>query len=221
MTKKPSNRSDARPLSRQWWLGAGATFFWVAIVTILVWTYADMEFTKTAKVSVTLVLNVGRSENLVLLSKPQTKVVFEVRGNRRELDVFLGKHNNTVVSYDVSEIGPGRNQRLRVNEILNSKLNLEKLGLQIRSANPTDISGIHIDQRKSHKVPVEFDFTGAELTKVPQQDINVWATDSQWEKIEAELARKQTRAVLRTVKTDLKNKDKGKPIKVTVDDCQH
>lgn len=229
MSSSKYDSSGAPSSPRRWW-DRGTTFFWVAIATILVWIYADMEFTETGEVTLTIRLSAERSKDLVLLSKPaadpdtkvvreiKAKVVFELRGNRRDLDVFVGRHSNTVIQYDVSgALGPGDNQQIPAIKVVSKDFHddIERYGLSLRSA--STIERIHIDQRKPHKVPVQFDFAGAVLRKMPERDVTVWVTDNEWGKVQEKLRERKAKPVLRTVRMALENKEKDKPVEVTVE----
>ena len=38
-------RSESQRFSRPWWTEGFKTLLWVAVVTVLIWVYADMRFT--------------------------------------------------------------------------------------------------------------------------------------------------------------------------------
>jgi len=220
---------DTRSSPGRWWVW-GTTFFWVAVATILVWIHADMEFTRIDNVTVNVRLHTESSPNLVLLSKPtadpeaavisdiKTEVAFELRGNRSDLDSFVGRHHNASFEYDLSRaLGPGDNQQIAAIKVVSKEFrdDIEQFGLSLRSA--TAIEGIHIDQRVRRKVPVVFDYIGAELVEEPKLTMGVWARRAQWEKIKRALAESGGRAELRTVKKNLKGAEKGKPIDVSAE----
>jgi hypothetical protein len=202
----------------------------VAVATVLVWVHADMEFTRIDEVTVNVRLHVEGSPNLVLVSKPaadpeaavipeiKTEVVFELRGNRSDLDSFVSRHNNASFEYDLSKaLGPGDNQQVEAIKVVSKEFrdDMARLGLSLRSA--TAIEGIHIDQRIRREVPVVFDYIGAELVEEPKLTMGVWARRAQWEKIKQVLAESGGRTELRTVKKNLKGAEKGKPIEVSAE----
>ena len=224
--------SDSLSTGRRWW-SAGATLFWVAVASVLVWVYADMEFTKTDEVALTIRLVARRSPDLVLLSKPaadpdakilreiKAKVVLELRGNRRGLDVFIGKHNNEEVEHDVSKLlVPGDSQQISADKVVGESFreDMEKMGLSLRSA--STIEGIHVDRRIRKEVPVKFVFEGADLAKTEIPPVGVWARRAQWEKIRKVLGsggRMELLTVKLTVSKDLKGVVPGRATDVPVE----
>lgn len=195
---------------RPWW-APPTTLLWVAFITVLIWLYADMEFTKTARLTVTIELAANRREHVALLSSPTHRVTFELQGSRRDLDEFIAKNENRTLTFDVSGVlDVGANQRLQATTVLEQKLGVSDLGFVIESASPAAITGIHLDRRVARELPVEFNFGGAELIETPTATVRVWAPQSHWDKIDA----KTKTVAIRTERHDFQGESRREPITV-------
>lgn len=127
--------------TRKWWIGGLYTFFWVAIITILVWTYADQEFTTDRELVVTVRLTTGDSTSHELKSADAHKITVQVQGNRDAVDRLApgeGKAALEVV-YDVSKIDKLGSIRLDAEDIIDEGLGISKAHLSILSVSDKDI----------------------------------------------------------------------------------
>ena len=157
----------ARRFSKQWFKQTIHTFIWVVIITVLIWVYADIQFTDQKEISARLRLRVDMSEGMVLLSAEEIPVVFRVKGNRHYINRFsdLLAAKGSVLEYDVArakEFTAGVYYD-RTDEILSSLPEFRNSGLEIVSARPGRIK-IRLDKLVLIRdVPVRFNYTGAEL----------------------------------------------------------
>jgi len=214
MGKLQFQTQDIARFSRRWWLSAGRNFLWVAIVTLLIWVYADMEVAGTERVMLTVRLTTGNSQELMLLSDSDHRVGFAVRGPRGALERFVNKYNNSVLSFDVSKSYKLGSQAIPTADILNEQLKPLELGLEIRSASPPAISGVHLDRRRHESVRVQFVYTNAELEEPPKErKVRISLAESQWQEIRG----KQPDPALRTVEKNLQTEQTGVPITVKAD----
>jgi hypothetical protein len=62
------NSMEPARFSRTWWLSRSRNALFVALVTVLVWVYADVEFTDQMELTATLQFVVPPGSNLVLRS---------------------------------------------------------------------------------------------------------------------------------------------------------
>ena len=157
----------AKRFSKQWFKQTFHTFLWVAIITILIWVYADIQFTDQKEISARLRLRVDVNEGMVLLSKKEIPVTFRVKGNRHYVNRFrdLLDKKGSLLEYDVA-----RAKRFipgiyfdRTSEVLSSLPELRNSGLEIVSVRPARVK-IHLDKLAIIKdIPVRFDYVGAEL----------------------------------------------------------
>jgi len=203
---KTSTSSESLFTGR-WWLDRFRIGFWVTVVSVLVWIYADMEFPQTAKVRITVHLTTGGAGNMVLLSRPTRMVTFKLRGSRNSLSRFEKKYDNTTQEYDLSRnYRPGRNQAVTSTDVLAEMPEMRDLGLSVVSAEPKTITGVHIDRLERHEVPVEFRHSGVELEKKPQAAVAMLVASSRWNEI---IRKTQGQPTIPTVEMDLKHLTPG------------
>ena len=186
---------------------------WVIVVTVLVWIYADMEFTQTADVAMRIHLNTDGSTDTVITSEPKTEVVFKLRGSRTDLDRFAKKFRGSIVNFDLSTIDrfrAGLGQAVPSVLALESLTNVQEWGLSVKSSMPDTISDINIEKLQLRELPVEFIFKGAELSDAPIATVKVWAPASRWSNI---LTAPNPR--IRTIEKDLTDLPAGEDQKVT------
>ena len=208
---KTLQSTDAPRYSRQWWLDSAKIAFWVMIVTVLVWVYADMEFTKTDGVAMTIRLNTAGSTNIVVTSRLTADVTFQLRGSRSDLDRFAKKFRGQTVDFDLStlpDFHAGLKQGIPSVLVLESLTELKEWGLRVVSGSPAIISGINIEKLEPRELSVEFIFKGAELAETPEDTVKVLAPGSFWRS----LATRNPR--IRTVEKDLTNLPAGEEQKV-------
>ena len=137
------------------------TFVWVAVITVLIWVYADIHFTAEEDISATLHILTGSADNIVLTSPNDASIRFRVKGKRNFIDRFLERlsERKMMLPYDPArELGPGQH-RERISEILTALPELRDLGLEIVWTRPRDID-IHLDRLIDIRdVPVKPDFS--------------------------------------------------------------
>ena len=204
MTKKRKHLPEVPRLSRRWWLGIARNFIWVAIVTVLVWVYADMEFTDTSpELRVIIRLSTGKNESLMLLGKEDIEVSFRAQGNRGSLETFTRwlKDRGMVLEYDVSE-HHGR-ARGSVSDptltVLERVADLTRRGLSVASVEPAAISFQLEDRLRISGVPVKVEFTSGNAVVDKPAKIDIHVAKSAWAKVP------EDKRVLRTKPVDLKN----------------
>lgn len=144
------------------------TAAWVAVITVLVWVYADIHFTKEQDVTATLHLNTNSDSGKVLLSEGRIPLTFFIKGNRYYRDRFITHlvGANSVLEFDVAtakEYKPGEEYQERTANLLSKLAEFSGSGLEITSAIPERIN-IRLDKTVLVSgVPVQFGHTGAEL----------------------------------------------------------
>ena len=210
---KTLQSAQAPRFTRQWWLDSAQTTFWVIIVTVLIWIYADMEFTQNADVSMTIRLNTAGSPDTVVTSERTTEVTFKLRGSRNDLDRFAEKFRGMNVDFDLStqpDFRPGPMQAIPSVLALESVTDVRKSGLSVKSSSPATIGGINIEKLQPRELPVEFIFKGAELAESPKAAVEVSAAASRW----PDILRSTPNPKIRTVEKDLTNLPAGEDQKV-------
>jgi len=185
----PKLESTQSPrFSRQWWLESAKAGFWVVVATILIWIYADGEFTETDEVMLVIHLNTKGSLDKVLISEPTIEVTYKLRGSRTDLDRFAKKFRGSVLHFDLSLLPgfrAGSGQAIPSASVLGSVPEVRQWGLVVRSGSPATIRDINIEKLEVRKLEVEFVFKGAELADgfQPKASVEVMAPSSHWSNI--------------------------------------
>jgi len=130
-----------RQFTRRWWLNGLYTFAWVSIITILVWTYADQEFTTDRELVVTVRLTTGRSTSRVLKSLETHKITVRIQGNRNAVDRLAPGEGKAPleVTYDVSKVADLGRSVLDAATIIDEGLGIGEAHLSILSVSPAFI----------------------------------------------------------------------------------
>jgi len=180
------NNQAIKRFSRHWWVARGQSLFWVVLVTVLVWVYADMEFTQTQEFNVVLDLKTG--PNLICMGNKEMAVIFKAQGNRNGVDKFeqFLKGRNHHLTVDVSEYSPGRNSAT-IEELLGKNEVFNAAGISIVPGSSAELH-FELDRVVTKTVPVQFEFTGAKLTtpaNVQPKAVDIRCGSSQWKEIDA------------------------------------
>ncbi len=185
--------------SRQWWVNQLKTLGWVLLVTILVWVYADMEFTDQMEFSATIRL-VAPAENITLvrerdggptreMEQIDYDVTFKLRGSRGSLERFrqwLNSHQSLLV-YDLSESyvrNKGSYSPL-VSEILTASTPMLDYGLALVGTSADTVTA-RMEERVQAEVPVTFLPRSAALAgdaEIRPPKVAVRASLSTWEAV--------------------------------------
>jgi len=206
------NMIEPGRLSRAWWLARGRNFLFVALVTVLVWVYADAEFTDEMDFRGTIHLGVAPGSDLVLRSKGRLEVSFKASGRRSSLE-RLERRLRTPGTLIRREVTRGE-QQLDVREILNRDPFMENEGLTVLSASPAAVR-VELDERiHVPDIPVEPDFGGAFVSErqVTPQRVGIRVARGDWQRI----LKAQPEPILRTVRIELKALEPGEPIDVQI-----
>jgi len=207
LTKMPSG-----PLGRAWWADKAREILWVALVAVLIWVYADMEFTRER--SFTVVVDLASSDpDLALLSASQLEVSLALQGNIASLENF--ERLSGSIRYDVSQYGPSQAPiAIPTREILLQTAEIGKAGLTLVSCTPSSIS-IRLDEVLAKELPVEFRHTGATVAGavVTPSKVRVRVAQSQWQ----EILRRTATPTLRTETVNLQKVDTAKPFPVEIE----
>lgn len=204
---------EAPRFSRRWWMGGLRTLFWVAIVTILIWVYADLEKTEEEDFRATVRLTTGNSQKLLLMSPVDVEVNFTLRGSRGSLEGLRKELNRRglVIDYDVSGNYTSQDKAVTVETALQKTLSLSESGLSLKSASPSVIP-MHLDSRiRTEPLPVEFKYVNATLLGEPKIEparLSAFVAESRWKEVEKAIPDPAARKLItRTV--DLRNAAAG------------
>ena len=208
-----SERKPIRRFSREWYYGAVRTAVWVVVITVLIWVYADLQFTDERDVRVTLRIHADSAGGLVLLSPAEEFTVnFRVKGYRVSIDSFLSRLASLdwKLQHDAArDFEPGRPHAERVAEMLANLPEVRDAGLQVLWARPRDVE-LHLDELKRLKsVPVTFVATGGQAVepKLEPDRVDLLVPASKWGEIDP------SKLVLQTRPFDLSRYDVDTEIK--------
>jgi hypothetical protein len=212
------NTPEAPPFSRRWWMGASRSLLWVALVTVLIWVYADIEFTDVREFHLTVRLHTAMPKNMVLRDRRDVEVAVKVRGNWTELARFRDwlDVNGSVIRYDPSDTHGLGKRPISTIEVFDKFPVHVTGGVTIVSCMPSqiDIDLIPADQRP---LRVEFVYTGAIVDpnfRIVPDRVTARASQEQWKRIEALL--EANAPVLKTSIVDLSRVATDRPLSVEV-----
>ena len=215
MTKTSFDTLDVPRFSRRWWGGAARTLLPVMLVTVLIWVYADLEFTDTEDFSAKLQLTTGRSNRLELLSANELVVTFTLRGNRSGLDAFRQKlaDRDSLITFDVSAGRSAGDHGLSLVDILAGATDVDEAGLAVADASPEMINA-RLDRQLHVSVPVDFVHSNATLVEQPKLTMGILVAESRWK----DILQAHPKPTLKTANVDLKDQPSGKqvPVEATV-----
>ena len=195
-------------------LGALRHLFWVVLVTLLIWVYADMEHTDTQTVTITLRLDSGDPSKLAILSSPTHTLSATLSGSKSSLEELrrnLASQSNTLTC-DVSDVTPGKPVLLTADRLLRDQPLLK--GILIDRVEPSGVEVqldpvVHISD-----VMVTLASQGAELQTPPEpQPVDILVSETRWKVIQ--LALDGTLPTLVTQKMDLSALPRGKEVDVS------
>jgi hypothetical protein len=206
--KDPNQR--VQRFSSTWWLQCMHTLFWVTMITILVWIYADVKYTDEIELTAKLELTTGESQK-ILLSQREHSITFTLTGAQAALERFKSSlaQQDSVLTLDISQnFTPGEEVTTSTQELLEKAVKLQKLGITIKNVQPPYIA-IHLDSVITQEnIVVKLDYHGADLVSPPApQKANILVSQSNWDKILAALG--DAPPVLKTELVDLKEHPKG------------
>lgn len=196
-----TEQQPVRRFSWQWFLAALRTAGWVAVITVLIWVYADLQFTDERDIRATLRVHADSASSLVLLDPTgELTVNFRVKGYRYSIDSFQGRLANMdwKLHYDAARhLEPGKHPE-RIADLLADVAEIREARLTVLSATPRNIA-IHLDElRRVKDVPVQFQATGGEAL-----DVNVQPKRVDLLVPASQLGRIDPKLVLRTRPFDL------------------
>jgi len=206
-----------RRFSRRWWIARGKTPLWVVVVTVLIWVYADLEFTKTQDIKENVYLDLQTGPNMALLTENSIRVALKVQGNANAIEQFERtlKAQNYRLSVDISDVRIGLS-RMSGEDLLSRSEEFKKSGLSIVPGT-IQTQRIELDRMVEETVPVKFEYTGAKLlaqaTHVDPQTVQIRCASRQW----ADIQKATSNApVIRTQEVNLRDRAPGKPQSIKV-----
>ncbi len=182
--------TDSRTF-RPRWFDRTKGFFWVLVVTILIWVYADLEFTDTDEFRAQVRLT-APSPDMVLLNTPDLKrfpieASFVLSGARGSLNAYqqtlLAKGG--VIEFDLSKTYGVGEHTINLVELLNRNEEVRQAGLSVVSATPA-LLPVTVDRAlRVPDVEVQFNSTGATYSQavVRPARMDVIVPESLWDEV--------------------------------------
>jgi len=204
--------------SRGWWLAGARSLLWVALVTVVVWVFADIENTTRAEFKAVIQLTTPPGSDYVLRSADRVNVTFRVQGRRSSIERLrarLPEPNEARVPRAVIryEVGP-EDRDIPTVRVLNSSELIQKEGVTVLSATPGNLR-VELARRVHREAPVVLDYTGgipADAPQITPPRLGFSIVESEWD----ELSRRQPPPALRTVRKDLKEVKDDEPFEIEV-----
>ena len=180
------NDFDVARYSRQWWICSARSAFWIVVVTLMIWVYADLEISEPREFTVTFRLTMDKNTEAQLMGVQEWPVTFSVKGPRRELARFERwlVDNGDVVTVDVSEYAVAGHD-VPIRQLLSRAPEVLRLGLEVQAVTPEQVA-FRIEALESRMLPVVFDHDNATVEDVAIEpaEIAVIAPTSVWETID-------------------------------------
>jgi len=200
MARTKDYAPEVKRLSFAWWFGRGRNIFWVSVIAILIWVYADLEVSENRQFNVTLRLST--TTHMKLLSESDIPVEFTAKASRRTLARFEQwlKEHNDVIEFDLSDYEPGEYKE-PADKLLNRAPDIRDWGLTVQRTVMPPVIPILLDSIATREVPVELDASGGVIDdqSINPQSVTVTAAASVWEKID----QGEIVPVIRTERQDL------------------
>ncbi len=208
--------------SRQWWFDGMRNWFFVVLISALVWIYADMEVTMDEQFTVTIVLTTRNSPELILRSAQRLEIDFTLRGTRRSLAKFqeVLDEKNASLEYDVSADFEAGENNISTETLLENAANLAEFSLLVHETKPSRIH-FSLDRRVAQPARVVPDTAGASFTREPDvipAEVTVYLAQSDLDKLRKDQSLAPGEPItLSTPQIDLRNSPTGEPYTVSVE----
>ncbi len=201
--------------SRQWWLGGIRSLFWVGVVSVLIFAYADLEFTDEKEFHATIVLTTSADQGRVILSQRRHEVTFRLTGGASALLRFEEALNaaGATLEVDLSQTVPPGNHEMPTRQLVNlaagramDRESLDEAGISVSWVSQ-EVIDVQVDRRITREVDVEFRYTGAELAGLANIDpprVDVRVAESHWKQLTETLGPDETPRI-ETRPVDLRN----------------
>ena len=191
---------DVRRFSRAWWLRGLDTLLWVSIITILIWLYADIEFTASKEINLTLQLTTEPGSQITLTCPTEHPMQVTLRGTQNALDRFDRELSAARVLgcdvtglFDPNQPGP---KTISAEDLLNLASTLGERGIDVASARPATVRLTFQQLYKLPAVVVELVSAGAELLAPPAEvKVDVLVSAAVRDKFAGKAFKLQTRSI--------------------------
>jgi hypothetical protein len=218
MAKLKYYATTAPRFSRQWWFASARTFLWIVVVSVLIWVYADIEFTEVRDVRIKVRLFTAQHKTVMLKERGEVELTVKARGNRTGLDRLRHwvESRGSLIEYDPSDVHALGKRSIPTAPILEKIPQEATRGLTIVSCEPGQ-APIELVSAPREPVPVEFVSRGTtppSWTAEPNR-VSVRATKEQWQEIRASAGDRELHIQTRAV--DLSASATGRSLKLNVE----
>ena len=203
MSPLPPSQGESARFSRTWWARRLRGALWVAAISVLIWLYADLEFTKEREFRATVRLT-AESSQLVLASEAEHAVTFTLRGPVSNLERFrrwLNEQAGGVLRYDVSgDFQPG-DTGVPVERVLRAGARIDTFGLTYKAAAPSYLP-LELERVIARELPVRLQSERMALPET-KATATVLASQSRWAQIDARVEPGRARVQTEPIELDL------------------
>ncbi len=194
--------ADSDRFSVAWWSARIRNVFWVAVITVLIWVYADLEVTEPREFEINVVLMAGRPGVALLAPEEKTlAVTFVGRGSRGSLDQFARwvAESGEPIMCDLSGLEVGEHE-VRLQDLLSNSEQLRDYGVSVETALPEKVA-IWLDELVTRGVVVALDYENGlpEQVQIDPPKVAVTAARNAWDRID----QAEAEPVVKTVRKDL------------------
>jgi len=165
-----SKVSAPRRFSRPWCLSALWTFGWVAVITVLIWVYADLDRTETKQISARLAIHADSTRDAMVVLGPTTlNVTFQVKGSSYAISQLQRRGE---LRYDAAkDLGEGAHPNVSMKELLGRLDELRTAPIEIVGVPKPRSITVHVERTKPFfDVPVEPSYPAGEPEAKPVID---------------------------------------------------
>lgn len=238
MARSRYDPREVERFSRAWWLAGLRSGLWVVVATLLIWVYADLEFTDTADFTATLMLASEGRDDLAMrdvdandplelrgTDLAAVEVTFRARGSRGAINLAKEKlaKQGGIIRYDLTQAATPYQvgvHNLNLQELLNASDPIASAGLTVVSVSRPNARTLPLALDRAIRVPgieVVFQWTGADLERwqaFPAR-VDLTIAEGYWRKVQAEAPRPQ----LYTERVDLQNApgEPNTPVTVSIE----
>jgi hypothetical protein len=172
--------------SREWWAQVLRNVFWVAVVTLMIWVYADLEISEPREFTVTLRLTRKADGGTALVGQREWSTTFSAKGSRRDLTRFERwlVDNEDTIEVDVSDYRIAEHDE-PTSQLLSRSQGVLRHNLEVQSITPKQIP-FRVEALETRSVPVQFDYVNATIqnVKIEPSEVSVVASTSVWGRID-------------------------------------
>jgi len=172
--------------SREWWTQVLRNVFWVGVVTLMIWVYADLEISEPREFTVTLKLTRKVDGETTLVGQREWSTTFSAKGSRRDLTRFERwlVDNEDTIEVDVTDY-PVAEHDEPVSQLLARSPAVLRHNVEVQAITPKQLP-FRVEALESRSVPVQFDYINATIQNIEVEpgEVTAVASTSAWVRID-------------------------------------